>query len=140
MSDEQQAGGRRCLRCDDATLVRVDDGAAAGAFFRCPGCGQDYAQFPGRSLTFRWGHPISLALYPVLFEARPADIEPSSIDRQLAAIDTAELRAAVKEIRLELDRPTQAVRDILESRAPEPELRRYLQLYAERAEMALASR
>ncbi len=45
-----------------------------------------------------------------------------------------QIRLIVEEIKLELDDPTQQIRDILECRASEEDLRNYLRCVAERLE------
>ncbi len=109
-------------------------------FFVCPQCSRRYALRSGGNLTFRWGHPISLALYPVIFTEAPAKVDPARIDAQLADYSDAHLAAAVAEIRLELAQPTQAVREILECVAPEAQLRAYLEVFCDRADQLRAAR
>ena len=127
-----------CLRCDGVELVRADEVSPEIAFYTCPRCERRYAQRPGGALTFRWLHPISLALYPTIFDAAPDKIDPLRIDKQFAHFPPEQLAAMAAEIRLELETPTQPVRDILECRAPEAELRAYLRLFCERAELSAA--
>ena len=79
-------------------------------------------------------HPISLVLYPVIFE-----LYPSQHCERIAAMfakeeSTERIKLMVQEIRLELDDPTQQVRDILDCRASEEELRNYLRCVAEHLE------
>jgi len=126
MSDET------CLRCDHVVLIGVESAAGGVQFFMCPRCARNYALLPGKSLTYRWGHPISLALYPMIFNRAPADVSPARIDALLAKTDFRDLAAALVEIRLELASPTQEVKDILDCVAPEAELRKYLELFCER--------
>jgi hypothetical protein len=132
--------GEMCLRCDQVALVSVPVDAADIQFFRCPRCTRNYARKSGKPLTFRWGHPISLALYPVIFERAPVAVSAAQIDRVLGQTAFADLAAALAEIRLELASPTQPVRDMLDCVAPEAELRQYLDLYCERGDVLLAGR
>jgi hypothetical protein len=129
---------RLCLRCKTVALVPVESDAEGIAFFECPACHRQYALKPGKGLTFRWLHPISLPLYSVLFERSPAgraaDVAASLV-RDRPAEDLAVI---VREIRLELDDPTQEVRDILDSPTPEAELRAFLRLVVEGIEKSLA--
>jgi hypothetical protein len=102
--------------------VEVDSGSASAQFLTGPRCRREYTRLPGVPLTSRWGDPLSLALYSVIFEQRPADVDMNFIDRQLPAFPG--LEAAVLEIGLELEQPTQRVKDILDCVATEAELRR----------------
>ncbi len=89
---------------------------------------------PGQHLTFRWLHPISLALYDVLFDHAPtkrvAEVAAAFVER----LPAKEREAFVREIQLELNEPTQQVRDILDCRASEQELRDYLRRFCEHLE------
>jgi len=130
----------RCLRCKTVLLSEAGPPNPRIAFFECPSCQRRYALRPGKALTFRWLHPISLALYPVQF-----DESPSGRAAEVAALlirdrPVAELRLSLREIRLELEEPTQQVRDILDCRASEGELREFLRLVAEGVEASLAGR
>jgi hypothetical protein len=129
-----------CLRCEGAPALTADVSPPDIAFFTCPRCGRRYAQSAGGQLTFRWGHPISFALYPMIFVRAPAELQTSQVDTFVADYPPETLEAAVAEIRLELETPTQQVRDILECPAPEAELRDYLRRFCERADVALAAR
>ncbi len=126
-----------CLRCESVALD-TRPGPAGIAFFECPRCRRRYAQTPGKGLTFRWGHPISFALYPVIFEARPDEAPDAEIDAAIAATAMGEVAAAIAEIRLELASPSQNVGEILDCVAPEAALRRYLERFCERAESGAA--
>jgi hypothetical protein len=115
-----------CPRCKTATLTPLPDSASDVRFFACPQCRRQYAQAPGGALSFRWGHPISLALYPVLFDLDPGPRAPDVARDMLRRWTPEEARFALAEIQLELDSPTQDVRDILGSRAPEDRCREFL--------------
>jgi transposase-like protein len=62
----------QCLRCK-ATELREVASPKGISFFECPKCSRNYAQQPGAALCFRWQRPISLILYPVIFEANRAE-------------------------------------------------------------------
>ena len=66
----------RCLRCKTVPLTEAGPSDPRIAFFECPSCRRQYALRPGKQLTFRWLHPISLALYagPVRRVACPAGL------------------------------------------------------------------
>lgn len=114
-----------CLRCANAVTLRPVDGAASGSgeihFFECPECHRHYAQLPGRALTFRWPHPVSLALYGFRGESgHDLDIAVHCIAASLTKNrDPEEIDALSQEIALEIEHPTQRVRDILDTPAPE---------------------
>ena len=122
-----------CPRCKTTTLVALasPDGIS---FYECPKCHRDFARKAGGSLCFRWMHPISLVLYPVIFELCPSQ-HSERIAAMFAREESSErIKLIVQEIRLELDDPTQQVRDILDCRASEVELRDYLRCVAEHLE------
>jgi len=116
-----------CLRCKGAAL-RALLAPAAMAVFECGRCGRQYARRPGRALCFRWPHPIGRALYPVQFDRHPAP-RAGAVAAMLTRGASAAARASIaREIALELGDPTQRVGDIVDCRASEAELRRYLGL------------
>ena len=120
-----------CLRCKTTELISV---ASPGgiSFFECPECHRNFARKSGGALCFRWPHPIGLVLYPVIFADDPGrDCE--RVAEMFAKQETSErIRLIVQEIKLELDDPTQQVRDILECHASEDDLRKYLGCVSER--------
>ena len=118
-----------CLICDGVALSRDAQSPADVAFFECPECHRRYALQPGKALTFRWGHPISQALYPVMFAEAPQDREDGAIAADLPALQGEARLRHIAEIEHELDRPTQTVRDILDCIADEAALRNYLRRY-----------
>jgi hypothetical protein len=126
------------LRCTDVALEPLDSFAKI-SFWRCPQCARQYAQEPGRALVDRWRGPISLVLYGVIFEERPQEHADRQVEQFVGGSFTPEhLRSIVAEIRSELARPTQPVREILSLRASERDLREYLQLFADKLDAALA--
>ncbi len=119
-----------CLRCPEERLDRLASPGPQTQFFRCPACSREYSLEEGKSLTFRWLHPISLVLYGVIFDEDPVGAgKVATAATSLAqGRSDEEIAAFVAEVRLELAEPTQNVRDILECQAPEEELRRFLGL------------
>ena len=117
---------RRCLRCKTVPLTEASPPDQRIAFFECPSCQRHYALLPGKQLTFRWMHPISLALYPVQFDQSPsgraAEVAASLVRERPAE----QLELFAREIRLELEEPTQQMCDILDCQASESELRAFL--------------
>jgi len=115
-----------CLRCRNAGLRRLPDSSPGMDFFDCPVCARQYARAAGKGLTFRWLHPISLALHPVLFFPEPQGAEAKSA-RALKEDRTPEqIVAMADEIDLELKQPTQQVRDIIGNAASEEKCRAFL--------------
>lgn len=116
-----------CLRCPSTALRQLPgEPTQTIAFLQCPACLRHYAQKVGGPLTYRWGHPISLALYGVLFTTEPL-AEAQRIGDVLRQDRTPEeLALFVEEIELELTHPTQQVRDILDNRSPEAACREFL--------------
>jgi hypothetical protein len=125
-------GERYCPRCKTAPLLLLPQSDEAIRFFRCPQCQRQFAQSPGQELTERWGGALSLALYGVIFSTKPQ----AEAGRIAALLCTQQKREALawmeREIRLELASPTQQVRDILDLRASEQDLREFLALVADK--------
>lgn len=113
-----------CLRCKTQSLAELVSGDQRIRFFECPQCQRHYALQPGKRLTFRWLHPVSLVIYSWLYRSHP------HIDSMAAEFvnhrSPEELQRIVEEVRLELDEPTQDVRDILDSATSEKDLREML--------------
>lgn len=127
-----------CLRCKTVTLMKLEPHDLQITFFECAACRRHYALEPGKQLTFRWLHPISLALYSVSFDDAPTERVADVVALFVKQRSSEQLALFVQEIRIELDDPTQQVRDILECRASEEELRNYLRLFCEQVERFLA--
>jgi len=83
----------------------------------------------GGALTYRWGHPISLALYGVMFSTRPLDSVQAVFD-MLARRKPAQVAALIAEIEQELEHPTQQVSEIIGAVASDSECREFLALLA----------
>lgn len=130
---ERLKNGHRCLRCKTVLLVEVEHHPGI-RFFDCPNCGRRYALKPHKQLTFRWLHPITLALYGVIFDRAPVERAGSIAQSFVEQKSPEQLDRIVKEIRLELNDPTQQVRDTLSCVASEEELRRYLWAFVGRVE------
>lgn len=129
----QSEGQLHCLRCKTTELIALASPDNV-SFFECPKCHRNFARKAGGTLCFRWMHPISLVLYPVIFERDPLQ-HCERIATMFAKQESIErIKLIVQEITLELDDPTQQVRDILDCRASEEDLRRYLRAVADRLE------
>ena len=126
----------RCLRCKTTELVALGSPENI-SFYECPSCQRNFTKKPGGALHFRWRHPISLILYPVIFKKNPMEYfkqiaaQASTQDPPATPDSIERTRRTIQEIRLELDDPTQQVRDILDCCASEDDLRNYLRCMAE---------
>ncbi len=129
-----------CLRCAESTLILLPESSAEINFFNCPQCCRHYAQKPGKGLTFRWLHPISLALYSILFEREPMSVASSLAESFIRQYETDVVERMWKEIQGELDHPTQQVRDILDNPQSEKQCREFLQAFNTQLRAALLSR
>ena len=115
-----------CLRCKGVDLRRSDLSSHEIEFFDCPQCYRSYARMRGGPLTFRWLHPISLPLYCLLSYREPPR-RASDVAEEIASGRSEErMSRMVDEIELELDHPTQNVRDILDNPQTEDECRAFL--------------
>lgn len=96
------------------------------SFWECPLCHRQYTQKAGGALTERWMGALSLVLYGVIFEMYPQR-RAEFIATRLDHIDREWL---ISEIELELNNPSQTVRDILDLPASEDDLREFLSMVA----------
>lgn len=120
-----------CLRCKTVRLDVLESDAEI-AFFACSRCGRQYARTPRGGLVYRWGNPLSLALYGVIYEADAPPHAARIADHLARDRDAAALAPFIREIELELANPTQAVTEIVPMAAPKSEenLRAFLRLVA----------
>jgi predicted RNA-binding Zn-ribbon protein involved in translation (DUF1610 family) len=101
-------GPSLCLRCKTVPLNVLQSDAEI-TFFVCPRCGRQYARKSGAGLVYRWGSPLSIALYGVIYEV---DAQPHAgriADELASGKAPADLECFIREIELELAEPTQAV-------------------------------
>jgi hypothetical protein len=117
---------QNCLRCSDIELIRLPGSTNSITFFECPACHRQYAQKPEGALVYRWLHPVSLPLYAVLFEAEPLSQAQAVAEGFVRSYSRDQLTIMIDEIELELQHPTQNVRDILDSLASEEKCREFL--------------
>jgi len=118
---------KNCLRCPSTALrLLPGDPTQTIAFLQCPACLRHYAQKAGGLLPYRWGHPISLALYGVLFTTEPLTEAQRIADALRQGRTPEALALFIEEIELELAHPTQQVRDILGNTSPEAACREFL--------------
>jgi len=128
--------GLLCLRCKTVPLHDLPSPEGI-RFLGCPQCLRHYAKKPDRPMTFRWPHPITVALYGVIFDRNPVP-RAGQVAESLAS-EPAEWRAALlREIVLELADPTQDLADTLDLAAPDAVLRDFLRELATRLETASA--
>ena len=126
-----------CPRCPATALGLLPESTQQVAFFECPSCFRHYVSKRDRALTFRWLHPISLALYGVIFESRPLEHAQRIAESIVRNQSCEQIATLVGEIELELDHPTQQVRDILENVASEAECREFLAAVVHKVRMGL---
>jgi transposase-like protein len=115
-----------CLRCPATALRKLSESTQEVMFFECPSCLRHYACKSGEALTYRWLHPVGLALYGVLFEPRPLEHAQRIAASLLRNRPSEKIATLIEEIELELEHPTQQVRDILENVASEAQCREFL--------------
>ena len=116
-----------CLRCENIQLVPEAGSPDSVTFYDCPSCHRAYAFGEGRSLTFRWLHPISVMLYDYTFHSAPGEGHVGSAAVYiLDQFDGAKRAAFVREIQDELDQPTQLISDMLDADKTEEECRKFL--------------
>ncbi|HET8843545.1 MAG TPA: WD40 repeat domain-containing protein, partial [Ktedonobacteraceae bacterium] len=126
-----------CLRCERVQLLLLPASRQEIQFYRCPQCHRQYTLLPGKSLTERWPGALSLVLYGVIFSLQPQK-DAERIVALLRDQQSEETLARIEEeIRLELASPTQSVRDILDLRASEQDLREFLALVANKLDEEL---
>lgn len=125
-----------CLRCRTAELTLISSTKGV-AFFGCSKCHREFTRGANGKLCFRWGHPITLLLYYVIFEDRPLEQCERVASEFVKGQSWEVIEHAIQEIRLELNDPTQQVRDTLQCCASEENLRAYLKCVADRMEVII---
>jgi hypothetical protein len=107
--------------------MRLPESTKKITFFECPSCYRHYAKLPRHSLTYRWLHPVSIVLYAILFEREPLSKAPFVAEELMRRRSRDESLEMIEEIELELQSPTQNVREILDNPQSEEECREFLQ-------------
>lgn len=115
-----------CLRCKKVVLEVLPASDEKITFYRCPKCGREFAQVPGKSLTERWLGALSLVLYGVIFSPRPQDEARRIADMFRDERSVEVLAWIVGEIRFEIAHPTQKIQDIHGVSQSEEDLREFL--------------
>jgi len=80
---------------------------------------------------------VTIALYGVIFDDEPAPRAESLAEDLTKGRSREELLEMIEEIELELDQPTQPVREALENRATEEKCREYLRAFVSRLRLRL---
>ena len=122
-----------CPRCKTVLLAETDHDRKI-RFFLCSNCSRRYALEPGKALTSRWLEAVTLPLHEVYPYEAPIEQAARIAQKFVSQFSTEELDWIVEEIRLELDDPTQQVRDALDCKASEVALRHYLFSFCEHVE------
>ncbi len=136
-----------CPRCGTVELETTSDDAIE--FVECPQCNRYFRVTSDGNLVEKWLGPLSLVLYLVIFGKQPQKEARRIADELYAASDPSrrsvfrtlsrdQLGQVLSEIQMELEHPTQKVRDILGAQAEEADLREYLALVAKRLGALLA--
>jgi DNA-directed RNA polymerase subunit RPC12/RpoP len=121
---------RHCLRCNTELDIATPSDQEV-TFYQCPQCNSHYTLHKNKSLTDRWGMPISLVLYGVIFEKEPTNTA-KAIANDFAKRDDIDLAYLLKNINDELLMPTQKVSEILNFSYPnETALRLFLTAFNE---------
>ena len=124
-----------CLRCVDTPLDILQESNYRIAFYECPSCNRQFAQKLPGELTYRWLHPVSLALYPILFDADPLPRAEELANEFVSQHSNSPcLKAMLAEIALELEQPTQQVRVILDNPQTETICRQFLARFLSHAQ------
>ena len=126
MKEGDNASTVWCLRCDAVASREHPDSSADVSFYECPACARHYAQRPGGSLTYRWGHPITWALYCVIFDRDPIGHGARAAGNLLRGRTQEDADSMAEEIELELAHPTQRVSEMHDCRATEEACRAFL--------------
>ncbi len=125
-----------CLRCKRVKLVVLPESSSEIMFFACPQCHRQFAKRPERSLCDRWLSPISLLLYSVIYARKPSEEAGRAAEKLANQVSPRKLRTMIAEAKLELEQPTQQIRDILPFvyEPTEEDLREYLRLVVSKLE------
>jgi hypothetical protein len=115
-----------CLRCRNIRTRYLEGWSQNITFFECPSCHRQYARDKSGTLTFRWPHPISLALNCVLFSENPIAEAPRVAKLLASKPSSLAVDAMAGEIELELEQPTQDVRNIVNNPQSEEVCRQFL--------------
>lgn len=85
-------------------------------------------------LTLRWPHPIGVVLYGIQFKSAPLEHIDSTVKELLNSFSQEQMPIFIKEMKLELEHPTQHIRDIVNCVASEELCREFLSEVVDRLE------
>ncbi|MFX1535138.1 MAG: hypothetical protein ACFFDI_13015 [Promethearchaeota archaeon] len=120
-----------CLRCKNIKLRILQESTDQITFYSCPNCHRHYAKKPGQSLHDRWLSPISIVLYPIIFNLNPQTRAKDIANLLKKQKSREELKILINEIIDELTHPKQKLKKILDLKASEQDIREYLKLLSE---------
>ena len=124
-TDKGKAHNWCCFSCN-YVLVFDSSPSKTVTFYQCPQCDYRYTLHNNKSLTYRWGMPITLVLYGVIFDKYPVK-KAKALAEYFSSRDDVYLTVLIEHINEELLRPTQQVSDIFNFEYPnEAELRLFL--------------
>lgn len=134
----------KCPKCNNFDLKSTNDG-----FYCCICCNRNFNLRSDGQLVDRWGSPLSIVLYPVIFEKFPqSKAEAIALDLYQSIspqknggfreFTREEIVFLLSEIKEELASPTQEVKKILNCIGSEQSLREYLGAVALKLEMLIS--
>ncbi len=115
-----------CLRCKNIKLEVLPDSTDVINFYSCPKCLRHYAKEPGQLLCDRWLSPLSLVLYPIIFDSNPQSRVKEIADLLKRDFSQEKIEILINEINDELNNPKQKLKDILNFKASEQNIREFL--------------
>jgi hypothetical protein len=117
-----------CLRCKNITLKILPDSTDQITFYSCPKCQRHYTKKLGQSLHDRWLSPLSIALYPIIFNPNPQSQAKDIADLLNRDLSLEKIKILLNEINNELIHPKQKLKEILDLKGSEQDIREYLTL------------
>ena len=124
-----------CLRCKSVKLEILPDSTDQITSYSCPKCQRHYSKKLGQSLQDRWLSPLSITLYPIIFNPNPQDRVKDIADLLKRDFSQEKIMILINEISDELINPKQKLKDILDLKASEPDIREYLTLLSKELEL-----
>lgn len=116
----------QCFRCAGKLQDNTPPEVTGIKFFACTDCGAGYAKKPGQELHDRWLMPLSVVLYPVIFDREP-HLKAKAVAKSLIEQQNTDLLKLKEHILQEIKTPKQMISQIHDFAYPdEEELRKYL--------------
>jgi hypothetical protein len=115
-----------CFRCTNELITtNVFDDIT---FYECQQCERNYAKATGRSLTDRWGSPISIPLYSIIFTTEIVEEEEVKELALTFQENYSKKRIAIiiDDIDEEIKHPKQKIVDMLDLKGTEEIARDFL--------------